>query len=162
MKALVVYDSIFGNTERIAQAMGNAFSSQVDVEVLRVTQVNVEQLIKVKLLIVGSPTRGFRPTPVISRLLASIPLQGLKGIKVAAFDTRFSMSDIESSLLRILVRLFGYAAKPIADRLMKKGGELIVPPEGFLVNGTEGPLKEGELERAADWVKQILATHESW
>ncbi|MDJ0593235.1 MAG: hypothetical protein QNJ72_25150 [Pleurocapsa sp. MO_226.B13] len=44
MKALVVYDSVFGNTEQIAQAMGNALSSQVDVEVLRVTQIKVEQL----------------------------------------------------------------------------------------------------------------------
>jgi flavodoxin len=61
-------------------------------------------------------------------------------------------------ILRILVNLFGYAAKPIADRLEKKGGERIMPPEGFFVEGTEGPLKEGELERAADWAKQIMAT----
>ena len=80
MKALVVYDSIFGNTEQIAQAMGNALSSQVDVEVLQVTQVKLEQLREIKLLIVGSPTRGFRPTPVISNLLASIPIQSLKEI----------------------------------------------------------------------------------
>jgi hypothetical protein len=40
---------------------------------------------------------------------------------------------------------------------VKKGGELIAPPEGFFVQGTEGPLKEGELERASDWAKQILA-----
>jgi len=30
-----------------------------------------------------------------------------------------------------------------------------MPPEGFFVNGTEGPMKEGELERAAEWTKQI-------
>jgi hypothetical protein len=55
-----------------------------------------------------------------------------------------------------LVNVFGYAAKPISDRLEKKGGELAVPPEGFYVDGTEGPLTEGELERAADWARQIL------
>ena len=79
-----------------------------------------------KLLIVGSPTRGFRPTPAINRLLGSIPKHGLKGVKVAAFDTRISMNDIDSRILPPLVKVFGYAAKPIADRLKKKGGELAV------------------------------------
>jgi flavodoxin len=160
MEALVVYDSVFGNTEQIAQAIGNALGSQQDVEILRVGNVKPEQLTGLELLIVGSPTRGFRPTPAISNLLKSIPKNGLKGVKVAAFDTRFTMDEIESSvfILPILVNIFGYAAKPISDRLEKKGGELIIPPEGFFVEGTEGPLKEGELKRAADWAKQIMAT----
>jgi hypothetical protein len=76
---------------------------------------------------------------------------------VAAFDTRLSLSDIESSALRFIVKTGGYAAKLIADSLKKIGGDLIIPPEGFLVKGEEGPLKEGELERAADWAKQIMA-----
>ena len=49
------------------------------------------------------------------------------------------------------------AAGPIAKRLAKKAGELVVPPKGFFVAGTEGPLKEGELERAVDWAGRILA-----
>ena len=160
MKVLIVYDSIFGNTGQIAQAVGNALGSQEDVEILRVGNVKPEQLTGLKLLIVGSPTRGFRPTPAVTDLLKSIPKNGLKGVKVAAFDTRFTMDEIESSvfILPILVNIFGYAAKPIADRLKKKGGELIIPPEGFFVEGVEGPLKEGELERAADWARQIIAT----
>ena len=160
MKALVIYDSFFGNTEQIAQAIGNALGSPEDVEILRVGNVKPEQLTGVTLLIVGSPTRGFRPTPAISNLLKSIPKNDLKSVKVAAFDTRFTMDEIESSvfILPILVNIFGYAAKPISDGLEKKGGELIIPPEGFFVEGTEGPLKEGELERAADWAKQIMAT----
>jgi len=159
MKALVIYDSVFGNTEQIAQAIGNALGSQEDVEILRVSNVKPEQLTGLKLLIVGSPTRQFRPTAAINNLLKRIPKNGLKGVKVAAFDTRFTMSAIEESrVLPFFVRLFGYAAKPISDRLKKKGGELIIPPEGFFVEGVEGPLKEGELERAADWAKQIIAT----
>ena len=157
MKALIIYDSFFGNTEQIAQAIGNALGSQEDLEILRVSNVKPEQLTGLKLLIVGSPTRAFRPTPAINRLLGSIPKHGLKGVKVAAFDTRISMNDIDSPILPPLVKVFGYAAKPIADRLKKKGGELAMPPEGFFVKGTEGPLKEGELERAADWTKQIVA-----
>jgi len=155
MKAMVVYDSIFGNTEQIAQAIGNALGSPEDVEILRVGDVKPEQLMGLKLLIVGSPTRGFRPTPAITNLLKSIPKDGLKGIKVAAFDTRIALSDVNSPILPVFVKIFGYAAKPIADGLTKKGGELTIPPEGFFVKGTEGPLKEGELERAAEWAQLI-------
>jgi flavodoxin len=158
MKALVIYDSFFGNTEQIAQAIGDALGSPEDVEVLRVSNAKPEQLTGLKLLIVGSPTRGFRPTPAISNLLKSVPKSGLKGVKVAAFDTRIALGDIDSRILPVFVKVFGYAAKPIADRLAKKGGELIIPPEGFFVKGSEGPLKDGELERAADWAKQIIAT----
>jgi len=158
MKALVVYDSVFGNTEQIAKAIGNALSSGNDVEILQVTAVKPEHLAGLELLIVGSPTRAFRPTPAITTFLKKISVDGLKGVKVAAFDTGISMSDTNSRVLRFFVKSFGYAAKPIADRLEKKGGELLAAPEGFFVTGTEGPLKEGELERAATWAKQFLST----
>ena len=159
MKALVIYDSVFGNTGKIAQAIGNALGSQEGVEIVRVSDVKPEQLTGLTLLIVGSPTRQFRPTGAITSLLKSIPKDGLKGVKVAAFDTRFTVSEIEKvRILAFFVRIFGYAAKPMADRLEKKGGELVLPPEGFYVGDTEGPLLEGELERAADWAKQIVAT----
>ena len=158
MKALVIYDSYFGNTERIAQAIGNALGSPEDVEILRVGNLKPQQLTGLELLIVGSPTRGFRPTAAITKRLRSIPTNGLSGVKVAAFDTRISIADMGPAILRFLAGLFGYAAKPISDRLRKKGGRLTVPPEGFLVMGAEGPLKEGELERAADWARQVMAT----
>jgi flavodoxin len=157
MKALVIYDSVFGNTEQIARAIGRGLGLREDAEVLRVADVNVEQLAGLTLLVVGSPTRAFRPTPAIKRFLQSIPSHGLEGVKVAAFDTRIPLSDIPSSALRFLVGFFGYAAKPIANRLKRKGGEPAVAPEGFAVKGTEGPLKEGELERAENWAKRIVA-----
>jgi flavodoxin len=157
-KVLVVYDSFFGNTERIAQSIGSALGRPEDVEVLRVGDVRPEQLAGLKLLIVGSPTRAFRPSPAIKKFLKSIHKNSLKGVKVAAFDTRVTDQEIDSAvfILRIMVNIFGYAAKPIADRLVKKGGQLIAPPEGFFVQGMEGPLKEGELERASDWARQIM------
>ena len=158
MKVLIIYDSVFGNTEKIAQAMYKSLGSQTDVNIHRVRDVNLEQLMGLDILIVGSPTRAFSPTPAINKLLRRIPKHGLKGVRVAAFDTRISINDVDSRILPPLVKLFGYAAKPIADRLKKKEGELAIPPEGFLVEGTEGPLKEGELERAAEWAKQIIAT----
>jgi flavodoxin len=158
-EALVVYDSFFGNTERIAQSICNALGRPGDVEILRVGNIRPEQLAGLKLLIVGSPTRAFSPSPAIKKFLKSIPKDDLKGVKVAAFDTRVTDQEIDSAvfILRIMVNIFGYAAKPIADRLVKKGGQLIAPPEGFFVQGMEGPLKEGEHERASDWARQIVA-----
>ena len=159
MKTLVVYDSVYGNTEHVAQAIGAALGAKEDVTVMRVSQVEPEQLTGMKLLIVGSPTQRFRPLETTTRLLKSIPHNGLKGVKVAAYDTRLTKKQIEKvRILAFFVRIFGYAAKPISDGLKKKGGELVVPPEGFFVNSTKGPLIEGELERAAEWAKKILAT----
>ncbi|GAI39420.1 unnamed protein product, partial [marine sediment metagenome] len=108
--------------------------------------------------IVGSPTRVFKPTKAIMNFLNKIPLNGLKGVNVAAFDTRISTANVSSRLLNILVKLFGYAAKPIAYKLEKKGGSLIIPPEGFFVKDSKGPLKDRELERAVDWAKIIMKT----
>ena len=157
MKALVIYDSFFGNTEQIAQALGTALGSLGDADTIQVDRAQPERIKGLDILIVGSPTRGFRPTPAIVGFLKAIPTKGLKGMKVAAFDTRISTSDIKSSALRFLVTVGGYAAKHIADRLEKKGGRLTIPPEGFFVTGEKGPLKEGELERAAVWAIGILA-----
>jgi flavodoxin len=156
MKAWVVYDSVFGNTEKVAQAMGQALGSQGEVQTLRVGDVKPEHLTGLDALIVGSPTRAFSPTPAIKNWLKSLPPNSLKGVRIAAFDTRIALSDVNSSLLTFMVKLFGYAAKPIGDRLAKKGGDLVLSPEGFFVKDSEGPLKDGELERAADWVKQII------
>lgn len=155
---MVVYDSAFGNTEEVAQAIGRALAPLGDVETVRVGDVKPAQLAGLTLLIVGSPTQKFRPLPTISNWLKGIPGRGLDGVKVAAFDTRIPQSKIdEVGILAFFVKIFGYAAKPIADRLVKKGGRLVVAPEGFYVGDTKGPLLKGELERAADWARQIVA-----
>jgi flavodoxin I len=157
MKALIIYDSFFGNTEQVAQAMATVLGDQINVTARRVGDVRPEHWTGLDLLIVGSPTRAFRPTPAIKKLLNSIPTQGLKGVKVAAFDTRISIEDAGSRFLAVMVNLFGYAAKPIANWLKQKAGDLVLPPEGFVVVDKEGPLKAGELARAANWARQISA-----
>jgi flavodoxin len=155
MKSLVVYDSFFGNTEQIAQAVSAALAGPGEVAARRVNEVALEHLTGVTLLIIGSPTRAFRPSPAISKFLKKLP--SLAGVNVAAFDTRAALEDVNSRILPPLVKMFGYAAKPIADKLVKKGGRLAAAPEGFLVGGTEGPLKDGECERAAAWAQRLAA-----
>lgn len=158
MKAIVAYDSAYGNTEQIAQAIGNALGQSDDIQVLRVGAVTTEQLAGLTLLIVGSPTQKFSPTGATTALLKRIPKGGLQGVQVAAFDTRITVAEVEKiRILAFFVKLFGYAAEPIANKLEQKGGVLVAPPEPFYVGGTEGPLLEGELERAAGWARRIAA-----
>jgi flavodoxin I len=145
MKALIVYDSVYGNTEKIARAIAEAITSAAEVKVLQASEANPSELASIDILIVGSPTHGGRPTPPVQDFLNKVTK--LQGINVAAFDTR-SQSK--------LAKVFGNAAGRIARNLGKKGGNLIASPEGFLVTGTKGPLKEGELERAAGWAKGML------
>jgi len=144
MKVFIVYDSVYGNTEKIANAIGSAITG--DVEVLHVSKVNLSELKTIDLLIIGSPTQGGRPTPAIQDFLNKIPEPSLQGINIAVFDTRMSTK---------FVGIFGYAAGRIASSLKGKGSTLAVPTEGFFIKGTQGPLKEGELERAAAWAKGI-------
>ena len=157
MKALVVYDSFFGNTEKIAQAVGDALKSQEEVQTLRVGDAKPEHLAGLSLLIVGSPTRAFSASPATKAWLKALAPNSLRGVKVAAFDTRADMNDVNSRALTAFVKLFGYAAEPIAVSLTKRGGTLVVPAEGFFIADKEGPLKAGELERAAAWAQQIVA-----
>jgi len=149
MKALIVYDSAYGNTEAIAKSIGSAITC--DVKVLRAGEVNPSDLELLDLLIAGSPTYGGRPTPAMRDFLNKISRAAISGINVAAFDTRISAR---------WVRIFGYAAGKIAGHLKRKGGILVSSPEGFFVKGTKGPLKEGELERATSWAKEIVKSKE--
>lgn len=159
MNVSVVYDSFFGNTEKLATVIAQSLEKNHQVNLVKASDMTLDKLNGVEVLIVGSPTRAFRPTPLISRFLNSIPPQGLRGVKVAAFDTGIAPSDIKSSFLRFVVTKAGYAAKPIADLLIKKGGLLLVPPAGFYVIGNEGPLKEGELERASSLLQSVSELH---
>jgi len=152
MKTLVIYDSVFGNTEKIARSIAVALGTQA----VPVSQVDAAQLTGLDLLVVGSPTRGFRPTEGISQLLNALPKKHLAGARMAAFDTRIDLETIDSKVFRFVVDKGGYAAKTIARALEKKGGQLAAPGEGFYVTGERGPLKDGELERAADWAGRLV------
>jgi flavodoxin len=152
MKTLVIYDSVFGNTEKIAQSIAAALGTQA----IPVSQADGGQLRGLDLLVVGSPTRGFRPMESISKMLNRLPKNHLAGVRVAAFDTRIVLETIDSKALRFLVDKGGYAANTIAKTLEKKGGQPAALPEGFFVTGEQGPLKDGELERAADWAGKLM------
>lgn len=154
MPSLIIYDSQFGNTEKIAQAIGQALSSET--KVVRPNETNAAELQSAELLVVGSPTQGGRPTKPIQDLINSLPANGLKNIKAGAFDTGISVED-QGWLGRTAVKFFGYASKRIAALLESKGAS-VIGAETFFVLGKEGPLKDGELERATQWARDIPST----
>jgi flavodoxin len=143
MNVLVVFDSLYGNTEKIARAIAGDVAGEA--RALRVTEVPLSELGMFELVIVGSPTQGGKPTQAMQDFLYGIPL--LSNVRVAAFDTRLKSR---------WVKVFGFAAGKIAESLEASGGELATEPEGFLVEGKEGPLVDGELERAAEWSRRLL------
>jgi flavodoxin len=145
MKTLVVYDSLYGNTKMIAQAIGEALPGEV--EVLHVSEAAPSGLQVYDLLVIGAPTHGANPSPDVQAFLERIQTPALEGVKVAGFDTRMTNR---------LILLFGTAAPKIAKALQEKGGSLVGKPEGFYVRGGKGPLKEGEVERAAAWAKGLV------
>lgn len=143
MKAHVVYDSAFGNTKSVAEAVAGSLGD-LEATPVAVSDFRPDDLAAGDLLVLGSPINGWRPTPKITELLSTLGDGHLKGVKAAAFDTR--------------VRMFihGDAAKKMAHALRDSGADIISEPMPFYVQGSEGPLRPGEIEKAARWGKSLL------
>ena len=148
MKKLVVYDSLYGNTEKVAYAVAKSLSAKT----VTVKEIKIADLQGLDVLVVGSQTQGGRATIALQELLKDIPPKTLKNVKTAVFDTRFLEKELNFAL-KMLVKTIGYAAPKMAEVLKSKGVKLIAPPEGFIVIGKEGPLAPGELKRAREWLK---------
>lgn len=155
MKTLIIYDSVFGNTEIIAKAIYEGFDNKEEINICKPDGFTTGLLKDVRLLIIGSPTRGFRPTKPITDLIESLDANSLKGLTVSAFDTRVKLESIKSGALRLFVKMGGYADKTIIKLLEKKGASTIIPSVGFFVSDQQGPLCDGEVERATNWAKEF-------
>ena len=145
MNALVVYDSQYGNTERIALAITEALRPLGQARLACAGDGANAELRDADILILGCPTQGWRPTVKTLAFLDGIPLERLRDLSIACFDTRFHKARW----------LTGSAARVLAQRIERLGGAMIVPPESFFVLGTEGPLERGEPYRAAAWARSI-------
>ncbi len=152
MKTIVIYDSLYGNTKAIAEEIGKALGP--DAMVSNVKDTIPAMTRGAGLVIVGAPTHGGRPSQGMKAFLRNIPADSLKDVRVAAFDTHNSVDD-QGGFVKWLVGFIGTAAKHILKELEKRGGIAIAAPEGFIVEGKEGPLREGELERAEAWATDI-------
>jgi hypothetical protein len=165
MHALVVYESMFGNTQTIAEAIAEGVSAQMAVEILEAGEAPEVISRDVALLIVGGPTHQFGMPRASSRRdaarQADRPLvSGGIGIRewlsalsrdaeiaAAAFDTRLDRPR--------WLWIMGSASGKIAKRLRRLGFHVRVPAEHFHVSDLKGPLLEGEIPRAREWGERV-------
>lgn len=134
-RAIVIYDTRFGNTEKVARALAKGMEEQeVGADCLEVGEVNINKLVEYDFLAVGGPTHIHgvsRPMKAFLEELRSVDIAGKKGF---AFDTK-----IESWWA-------GSAAKGIEKRLRKLGVKIVRSRESAIVKGREGPLEDGTEE----------------
>ena len=145
MKTLVIYDTLYGYTEKIARAIGAAMEGEV--KVVKVGEVAADELADYDLIFIGSPTQGGRHTKALQAFLNGLPAEALKTKPAAAFDTRMKSW---------WVKPFGWAANHIADVLKEKGASVVAPGEGFMVKTGKGPLVDDEEKRAGTWAKKLV------
>ncbi len=155
-KALIIYDSSFGNTAKIVDGIAKGIRRSCNVKIKHINEVALSHLEDIAILIVGSPTQGGKPTQDLQDFIKSLPDNALDSVNVAAFDTRFAINE-HGLGLKLLMKTIGFAANKIASSLEAKGGELIAAPEGFIVEDKEGPLAKNELRRAVKWGEILVS-----
>lgn len=156
MTILVVHDSAYGNTAKIADAIAAVLPDAGPAH--RITEIAAGSLPQaLSLLVAGSPTQGGQPTKAMQQWVASIAPARLAGVRVSAFDTRME-PKAQGFALKLLMGIIGFAAPRILSGLEARGGIAAAPAEGFVVEGREGPLRQGELERAAAWARSLIET----
>ena len=156
MRSLILFDSVFGNTERLARQLGKILEEKGESIVVKLPNYSPDMLRGKELLLLGSPTRAFKPTPAMTALIRSLPVSSLKKLKVGTFDTRIALEDITERFIKYFQKRSGGAASVMARQLSRKGVTLISEPEGFYVLESEGPLKQGELDKADAWARTLI------
>lgn len=141
VKALVIFDSTYGNTKIIAETVAKELGENA--KAIAVSDFNENELQNVDLVIAGSPIIGWKPTENMGNFLSNLQNGQLKGIKAAAFDTR------------VKIFISGDAAKKISGKLKEAGADIISKPQLFYVKGSEGPLLDGEIEKAKQWAASL-------
>jgi flavodoxin len=157
VRVVVLFESVYGNTEAVARAVAEGLASSGDVTVARFGDVPQGAVEEAELVVLGGPTHGWGMTKPASRQRPDTEryavgarewlegsLEG-EGKMAAAFDTRFGKPRW----------LTGSAAQRIARRLRRSGYRLVAPPESFFVIHTEGPLQDGEEDRARAWGAEL-------
>jgi flavodoxin len=147
MNTLVIYFSKFGNTQRLAEAIAKRFDNTGNVRTISSDDLTVNDLTDADLVVMGSPTHNMNLPKSVKPVFEQLPKRILRGTPVAAFDTSYKMSWILNHFT---------ASKRLAKKLRRLGGRLLLPPEIFHVTEREGPLFEGEIERAQAWAGLML------
>ena len=170
MSALVIYESMFGNTQRIAQAIAEGIATKLPVATIEVSDAPEEIGGEIDLLVVGGPTHVHGMSNPRTRQSAAERSGGVLvsrrigvrewldqaraqvfDIHAAAFDTRLNGNAIFT----------GSAAKGYVKGLRSAGFRVDWPPQSFLVNSriapSEDALLAGQLQEARAWGEAIAS-----
>ncbi|HEY1296805.1 MAG TPA: flavodoxin domain-containing protein [Chloroflexota bacterium] len=148
MHTVIIFDSEYGNTREISEAIAAELRAAGPVDIAKVrTHAAASVPADMDLLVVGAPTHMHHVSAPMRGYLENLPAKSLAGLEAAAFDTR-------AQGWRLLT---GAASGGIAKQLQKHGAHLVVRPASFRVAAKVGPLVEGEVERAHAWAQHILA-----
>jgi flavodoxin len=177
MKITIVYESMFGNTHEVAQAISDGIGQgnpDAEVECVPVADASPELITSSDLLVVGGPTHIRGMTSGMSRKMG---ISGEEKAEAKGETPHELEPDAEGPGLRdwfddlpktrdggraaafdtrLGSPMAGGAAHGIARRLRKHGYQLVADSEGFIVDDAYGPLREGEIERAKQWGAQLV------
>jgi|SRR5450631_72051 len=163
MKALVVYESMFGNTEQVARAITSGLSEHLEVRLVEVSNAPAQLTEWLDLIVVGGPTHAFsmsRPSTREDAFRAGAE-HGSKAVGVrewlghqpkGAHRELVAMFDTRVGRVR---HLPGSAARGAAKLAHRLGYATAAKPESFYVGGVTGPLLAGELDRAQAWGQRL-------
>ena len=163
VKAVVVYESLWGNTAAIANAIAEGIGPGA--LVLSTAETTAEAMAGVDLVVAGSPVLGFKlPTEQMRQGARSNPggrpprPADLSHPSMRSWLDRLPAGCGRSAAFDTQVRgPFGKAAPSIAEALERAGYARLVEPTGLVVKGKFGPLRKGELERARRWGGELVA-----
>jgi flavorubredoxin len=146
MESLVVYDSQFGNTKKVAHAIADGLRSHGAVRIFGLDKLLRDDLGRVDLLLVGGPTQAHGISARMRQFLDALETAPGTRTVAVAFDTRLRMPEFVS----------GSAAKAIARRLSRRGVRIFAAPESFFVTRQGPELEQGEIDRATAWARRLV------
>jgi menaquinone-dependent protoporphyrinogen IX oxidase len=152
MKGIVIYDTSHGNTKKIGETIAETLEeSEIEVELFYVKDVKKLRGADYDFLVLGSPTKFGTMSFTIKRFLGKVKSEEWVNKPFAAFDTE-NPENIERSKAE---NKEWSAAEKIANKLKDKNMKQLLPVLKAVVFGKEGPLKEGEIERAKDCARKL-------
>jgi len=152
MKGIVVYDTSYGNTKKIAETIAETLrESGIEVDLFDVKDVKKLSAKDYDFLVLGSPTRFGTMSFAIRGFLGKVKSEEWMGKPFAAFDTE-NPENIERARAE---KKEWSAAEKIAVKLRDKKMNQLLPVLKALVLGQKGPLKEGEIDRTKDYVREL-------
>ena len=143
MKSLIVYDTRYGNTEQVANAIAEPLGRVGEVVVTKAAEADADDVGAADLVVVGSPTHAWDMTPETKALFQRVSWARYHGRAAAVFDTK------------VVQRIAEGAAGKIERALEGAGLRLVAKPQSFFVAGPEGPVAEGEIERARAFGEEL-------